>query len=386
MKKILILGGGAGGAVLASRLAKKLGSEVSITVLDKNLYHEFRPSYLWIATGYREPDHIRKPLTLLEKRGVRYSNEEIRSIDLGNRTVTTDKSKYEYDYLVVSLGAVLKPEKIKGLDGAHHAWELSDALKLRSALSEFRGGKVVIGPTRTPYRCPPAPIEIAFMIRYLATIRGFSDKTDITVVHPDWSKPMEAFGPFMSSSFEKFMEDYKIQFIGRWRVEEVDPVGKVVIGANGEKLKYDLAILVPPHEPAKPVADNPDLIDKESGFMSVDKRSLRHPKYDEVYGIGDIIAPTLKIGMAGVFAHFQADYVATRLVNEIKGVYMGLEYNRTGICVMDLGFLGAGAFCDFGSYIDGKSAYPDCYMLGGMSIMRILKIAFERMWFKELFG
>lgn len=386
MKKILILGGGAGGAILASRLARKLGGEAEVTVIDKSPYHEFRPSYLWVATGYREPDHVRRPLKLLERKGVRYVNEEVRSIDLGNRVVKADSSYYGYDYLVVSLGAILRPEKIKGLEAVHHPWELEDAVKLRYALSEFRGGKVVIGPTSTHHRCPPAPIELAFMIKYVSTIRGHSEKTEVTVVHPDWSKPMEAFGPFVSSAIQKLMDDYSIQFIGRWRVEEVDPVNKVIVGSNGEKLKYDLAVLVPPHEPARPIAENPDLVDKNSGYMSVDRRSLRHPKYDEVYGIGDVVSPTLGLGMAGVFAHFEADYLATRLTNEIKGVYMGLDYNRSGICVMDLGFIGVGAYCDFGSYMDGRSAYPDCYTLGSMGILRIFKVAFEKMWFREVFG
>ncbi|MEZ0290713.1 MAG: FAD/NAD(P)-binding oxidoreductase [Sulfolobales archaeon] len=385
MKRVVILGGGAGGAVLASRLAKKLRNEASVVLVDKNLYHEFRPSYLWIATGLREPDQIRRPLNLLERRGVKYVNDEVQKIDLGNRRVIGAKSSFEYDYLIISLGTVLRPDKIRGLDATYHNWELDDALKLRSALSEFRGGNVVIGPTRTPYRCPPAPVEIAFMIRYLSTIRGVSDKTKITVIHPDWSKPMEPFGPFMSAAFQNFMEKYNIEFIGRWTVDYVDPKERVVTSVNGEKLKYDLAILIPPHEPAKPVAENPDLINKDSGYMSVDRKSLRHPKYDEVYGIGDIVAPTLRLGMAGVFAHFQADYVATRIANELRGVYMGLEYNRTGVCVMDLGFVGAGAFCDFDDYMEGKTEYPDCYMLGSMSIMRIFKIAFEKMWFRELF-
>jgi sulfide:quinone oxidoreductase len=152
---ILILGGGAGGAVLASRLAKKLGEKVNITVVDKNPYHEFRPSYLWISMGIREPDHARRPLKLLEKKKIRFLNEEVLSIDLANRQVKTTNHVLNYDYLAISLGAELVPEKIKGLDKIYHPWEMDTSLKLREEIARFKGGKVVVGPTRLPHRCPP---------------------------------------------------------------------------------------------------------------------------------------------------------------------------------------------------------------------------------------
>jgi len=383
---ILILGGGAGGAVLASRLAKKLGEKVNITVVDKNPYHEFRPSYLWISMGIREPDHARRPLKLLEKKKIRFLNEEVLSIDLANRQVKTTNHVLNYDYLAISLGAELVPEKIKGLDKIYHPWEMDTSLKLREEIARFKGGKVVVGPTRLPHRCPPAPLEIAFMIRYLTEQRKISDKTEIKVIHPEWTKPMESFGPFFAEMFSRLMEQYKIEFIGRWIVDHVDTENKIIISDKGEKLNYDLAILVPPHEPSKPIKNNPDLLDSGSGYMKVDKKTLNHPTYKEVYGLGDIIAPTIGLGMAGVFAHFQADYISTRIADEINGVYMQLDWNKTGVCVMDLGFIGAGAFCDFTEMLEGRARYPDCYMLGGMGILRIVKMAFEKYWFKDIFG
>jgi sulfide:quinone oxidoreductase len=51
--------------------------------------------------------------------------------------------------------------------------------------------------------------------------------------------------------------------------------------------------------------------------------------------------------MAGVFAHFQAEYVASRIADEIKGAYMGEHYNMSGVCVMDMGYIGATVYCDF---------------------------------------
>ena len=388
-KKIVILGGGSGGVVVASRLSKVLKDEiksrkVELILIDKNSNHEFRPSYLWVATGMRKPEEVARPLELLRQKGVEFINSEVREIDPENCKVKTENGEFEWDYLVVSLGTVLRPEKVKGIEKTYHAWELPEAKKLHKRLSEFRGGKIVIGPVEPIYRCSPAPFELAFMIRYISEQRNISEKTEITVIHP-WEEPMQPFGPFMVKAFYMFLSEFNVKFVAKFETEEITD-GKIR-AKDGREIEYDLAIIIPPHEPSPPVFRNPKLRNEEKfNYMLVDRRTLRHPNYKNIFGIGDIISPTLGIGMAGVFAHFQGDYVATQIADEIKGTFMGLTYNKTGLCVMDVGYLGAGVFCDFTDVIDGKAEYPKCWMLGGMKAFRGLKVAFERMWFGQFFG
>ncbi len=386
MKKILILGGGAGGVVTANRLAKKLNGNAEIILIDKNPHHEFRPSYLWITMGLREPEDIRRSLSLLEGRGIKVLNDNVVAIDAANRTVKTSNQSLTYDLLVVSLGAELKPELLEGSEHTYHAWESNDALKLRKALSSFHGGRIVIGPASMPYRCPPAPFELALMLRYLSEQRGIMEKTSITVIHPTWTTPMEPFGPFMQNMFRNFLEQFGVDFLGKWELDRVDGERKRLVSKRGDELEYDLAIIIPPHEPALPIKQSDELRSRESGYMDVDKKTLRNTQYDDVFGIGDIISPTLGLGMAGVFAHFEGDYVATQIVDEIKGVHMAMTYNKSGVCVMDIGYMGAGVYCDFTKVIEGTAKYPDCWVLGGMKAFRGAKVAFERMWFAELFG
>ena len=385
MKEIVVLGGGAGGAIAASRLSKMLKDKASITIIDKNPYHEFRPSYLWVAMGIREPNEIRRELRLLENKGIKFVNSNVESINPSDRYVLADGSRIKYDYLIISLGSELKPEQIKGLEHTYHTWELKDAIRLKQALSNFKRGRIVIGPASMPYRCPPAPFELALMLRYISDQRGVADDVDITIFHPEWSKPMEAFGPFMQNLFKNFLEEYNIRFIGSWKPSYIDHENKRIIADNNEYLDYDLAIVIPPHSPPKPIS-NSILADKRIGYMAIDKQSLRNTSYDDVFGIGDVIAPTLGIGMAGVFAHFEADYVASQIADELSGVRLAMNYNRSGICVMDIGYLGAAVFCDFSKVLLNNAKYPDCWLLGGMKAFRGVKMAFEKMWFAELFG
>ncbi len=382
-KKVLILGGGPGGVVVANNIIKKLGGDnVEVVLVDKTGYHVFQPSQLWIMTGQREPDDIRRPLKLLEGKNIKVLVDEVKIIKPEDHTVITGSQILPYDYLIVALGSIPEVSKIPGYE--HNVctpWTIEGAIKCRKLLAGFKRGNIIIAPLSWPYKCPPAPFETAFMLKYLLDQRGAVGDFGVTVLH-FWKEPMEPFGPSMVSAFKKFMDLYGVAFIGGVEVEGFD--GKHVVIRRGERIRYDLAIAVPPHSPPEPVA-NSELGDPSvEGYMKVDKRTLRSPKYDNVYGVGDVIAPSLGIGMAGVFAHFQAEYVASRIVDEIKGTYMGEHYNMSGVCVMDMGYLGAAVYCDFTKKIM-SGEYPDCVILGGMKVFRAIKYAFERFWLSKWF-
>lgn len=383
MKRVVILGGGSGGVVAAARLAKwgKPG-ESEVVLIDRSPWHEFRPSYLWVMTGKREPDDVRRPLSILEDRyGTKVVQASVTGIDPDAKKVETDRGSFEYDFLIVSLGAVLKDDpRVKGLEAP---WELDQALSVRERLSGFRGGHIVVGATSWPYRCPPAPFEVAFMMRYLAEQRGISGKTSITVFHP-WSQAMETFGPQMVEGFRKFMADYKVSWEGKFELKGHDVSSHVLEASDGRKLEYDLAIVVPPHE--APSVIRKSGLATESGYMDVRLPSMESPTHEGIFGIGDVVAPSIGLGMAGVFAHFQAEHVVSEILDRVRGTYVGELYNMVGICVMDCGYMGAAVWCDFTDKLMGKSNVPDCRMLGGMRAFRAVKAGFERYWFANIFG
>jgi sulfide:quinone oxidoreductase len=382
-ERVLILGGGTGGAVAARRFAQwaKPG-EVEVTLVDQSPWHEYRPSYLWVMTGKREPDDVRRPLAELERRwGTTVVQATVQRIDPDGRSVETDAGTIEYDTLIVSLGSVLSDDPlIAGLDAP---WELDASVRLRERLRDFRGGRVLVGPVSWPYRCPPAPFEVAFMLRYLAEQRGLEGRTDVTVFHP-WSEPMETFGPLMIRGFKQFLDQFGVGFVGGFELEHHDAASKTLSAKDGRDLPYDFAVAIPAHEAPAPVAHSP--LAADGGYMDVDLPSMRSPTYETVYGIGDVVAPTIGLGMAGVFAHFQAEHVVSQILDRTRGAFMGELYNMVGVCVMDTGYMGAAVWCDFTDKLMGRSPYPDCRMLGGMRAFRAVKVAYERYWFAHLFG
>ncbi|MEK6873949.1 MAG: FAD/NAD(P)-binding oxidoreductase, partial [Nanoarchaeota archaeon] len=164
MKQILILGGGMGGLVAANELRKKLGKKHKIILIDKKDKHIYAPSFLWLMLGNRKAEKIQKSLRFLERKGIDFVNEEILKIIPESKIVKTTKNEFNYDYLIISLGAELAPEKVKGLsDGGYNLYELSEVEKLRDNLKKFTEGSIVIVISSLPFKCPAAPYETALL-------------------------------------------------------------------------------------------------------------------------------------------------------------------------------------------------------------------------------
>src|SRR3989338_6594562 len=144
-KKILILGGGTAGLVAANELRKKIGKEHQIILIDKNSKHIYSPSFLWLMTGNRKAENIQKPLEVLNRKGISFVNEKVTSILPDKKIVKTEKSEFSYDYLIISLGAELAPESIKGISQeGYNLYKLEDVERLSSSLKDFQGSKIAI--------------------------------------------------------------------------------------------------------------------------------------------------------------------------------------------------------------------------------------------------
>jgi sulfide:quinone oxidoreductase len=383
VKRVVILGGGSGGAVAAKRLARwSREDEFEVVLIDRSAWHEYRPSYLWVMTGKREPDQVRRALSILSERyGTRVVKGEVTAIDPHARRVETDDGGFDYDYLIVSLGAELRRDSRHA--GLEAPWELDDSLAARERLAGFDGGHVLVGVESWPYRCPPAPFEAAMMLRYLAEQRGVSERTDIIVFHP-WQRPMETFGPLMVDGFGRFLEQREVDFEGGFQLDSHDASNRTLRGKDGRELSYDLALVVPAHQAPAVIRDSG--LAAVGGYMDVKLPSMASPEFDDVWGIGDVVAPTIGLGMAGVFAHFQAEHVVTQIIDRARGTYLGELYNMVGVCVMDTGYEGAAVWCDFTNKLLKGSEAPDCRLLGGMRAFRAIKSGFEAYWFSNLFG
>jgi len=183
--RVLVLGAGFGGLELTTRLSDELGDDADIVLIDKADGFVFGFSKLDVMFGRTTPQAVRHPYRDLMKPGVRFVQAPIRSIDPVRRRVETDVGVFDADVMVVALGADLDPSATPGLaEAGHEFYTVDGAFAARDVLHSFGGGRVVVGVTSTPFKCPPAPSETALMLHDYLVARGMRAASEISLVMP----------------------------------------------------------------------------------------------------------------------------------------------------------------------------------------------------------
>ncbi len=218
-KKVVILGGGAGGLVVANQLRKQLARDNEIVLVDKEKNHLFYPSLLWLMVGWRKIEQIQKPLSLLQRKGIKFINASAQKIDFEKRVVSTSEKDIPFDYLVIALGAATFPEKILGfLEGAYNLYDLSGAEKIRNALENFDKGRVVILITSMPFKCPAAPYEAALLLSAYFITKQMG--VEIEVITPE-TLPMGVAGPEVGNMVVSLLKARGIHFMPERQVVNI---------------------------------------------------------------------------------------------------------------------------------------------------------------------
>jgi sulfide:quinone oxidoreductase len=341
MKRILILGGGVGGTLTANLLVKKLRAridrgDVEVLVVDATGQHVYQPGFMYIAMGGERAANLQRPeRSLLDKR-VTLVVGEVATVDEARQIVRLkDGLPLGYDHLVLATGSRIVPEAIEHFDTeAHHFYTAEAAAKLRAALDAFDGGRIVIGIAGMPYKCPPAPLEVAFLIESELRDRKLRDRSTI-----DFCSPIgRAFTiESVSDMATPILETKGIELHTFFNVETIDAERKVVQSLEGEELPYDLLILVPPHKGQQFLMDS-GLAPAPGGWLPTDRHTLLVGDRPNVYALGD--ATDLPLSKAGSTAHFEAPVVAERIAAAIAGrapAGKHADYEGKVMCFFEIG-------------------------------------------------
>jgi sulfide:quinone oxidoreductase len=320
MTRIVIVGGGVGGTLTANLLAKKLRAridrgEVEVLVIDDHGTHTYQPGYMYIAMGAECESKLRKPERSLLDHRVRLTIGTVTAVDDARRLVTLASGEViAYDHLVLATGARILPEAIENFETeAHHFYTAEAARKLRHALDDFTGGQIVIGIASMPYKCPPAPLEVAFLIEAELRERGLRDRAEIHYCSPiGRSFTIES----VDAMATPILEQKGIELHTFFNVEAIDRERKVVQSLEGEELPYDLLVLVPPHKGQQFLIDS-GLAPAPGGWLPTDRHTLRVRDRQNIYAIGD--ATDLPLSKAGSTAHFEAPVIVEQIAAAIFG-------------------------------------------------------------------
>ncbi len=388
-KRILILGGGAAGVTSALTLAEAKQNhllDIDIVLVNRDEWHYMPPLWMDVAVEGLPVEDTRAPIRGLEKYGVNVVIGEATDIDLANRRIVlADSSVLEYDYLILALGSRNGWEVVSGLDKAgYHNYDPQNAVTLNRALADFQKGNITILVPEVPFRCLIYPLEIATVLghRYHAKGRDVS----IQVIAPRLPNGMtitERFGPEIQEIWARYLSKYNIEIITHNGIEKIDPDNRKIVARNAE-YNYDLLIKTPP--PRLPtVLERPELVNpKDPRWTVATPREFRHPKYTEVFLVGEHALPSVGLGLSGGLARNAAYKAATVIMNEVG--FAGEIYELTSVTwVAHVGNRGFVSACEI-TFDGSRYTVSHCYSIMESSLARMFKRAFYKGWLDRLRG
>ncbi len=361
MKKLVILGGGTAGTMVANRLSRELEPEEwEITVVDQDPIHYYQPGFLLMPFGiYRRRDVI-KPRKGLFASHVKFILSEIEVIEPDrNRVRLKDGTILPYDFLVIATGTQPRPEETPGLkDGEWYKsifdfYTIDGAEALARKLKAWEGGRLVLNVVDMPIKCPVAPLEFLFLADWFFTERGIRDKVEIVYATP---LPGAFTKPKASEVLGGMLEERGIQVIPDFYAESVDPEKKVLRSYEEEEVPFDLLVTVPLNMGAEVIARSG--IGDEMNYVPTDKHTLKAKAFDNVFVLGD--ATDLPASKAGSVAHFEAEVFTENFLRYIEGLELLPTFDGHANCYIETGY-GKATLIDFNYDVEpvpGRFPFP----------------------------
>ncbi|WP_106540519.1 type III sulfide quinone reductase, selenoprotein subtype [Prolixibacter denitrificans] len=370
MKRILILGAGTAGTMMANKLRKVLDrDEWEITIVDKHRTHYYQPGFLFIPFGIYNKQDVVKPKADFIPPGVKMVFSEVDKVEAEESKVRlADGSVLLYDYLIIATGTETRPDQTPGLVDKLWRKEIFDfytvdgAVELQKFFKQWEGGKLVLAITELPYKCPVAPIEFVCLADAYFTEKGIRDKVDITFVTPlagAFTKPIA------TKMLSELLAEKNIKVVPDFYLEKVDNEKKAIVSYDEQEIPFDVLTIVPMNM-GNSVIERSGLGD-DMNYVPTDKHTLRSEKYENIFVLGD--AANLPTSKAGSVAHFAAEILFENLMSAIEGRPLMAKFDGHANCYIETGF-GKGALIDF-NY--DTEPLPGTFPLPGIGPFGLLK-------------
>ena len=386
MKKLLILGAGTAGTMMANKMRKALPADTwNITIIEKDKTHYYQPGFLFIPFGYSGRKDIMKPGLKFFSKNIDVVYNEIDRIEVGeNRVFLMDGNTFEYDILIIATGARISPEDTPGLRG--ELWQkcifdfytIEGAEALALFFRTWEGGNLVINIADNPIKCPVAPLEFAFYADHFFTEKGIRDKVNITYVTPmsgAFTKPKASkmLGSLLGKKSINLISDF---FLG-----EVDNINKKIKDFGGREVSFDCLVTIPLHSGDPAIAKSG--LGDEFGFVKADRNTLQSVGYKNIFVIGD--AGNFPSSKAGAVAHFQSEVLQENLLSFINNKPLQASFDGHANCFVETGY-GKGILIDFNYDTEPLPGVFPVPLLGPFSLLKESRINhYGKLFFKWIY-
>ena len=373
MTKIIILGGGSAGTILANKLVKSVADgELKITVIDETNIHYYQPGFLFIPFGIYSKNMVIKPRSDYMPSNIDYIIAEVELIEPdNNRVVLKDGTKLNYDFLVIATGTRIAPEEIEGLSSGlgkniFDFYTIEGAVALAKFLRYWEGGRMVVNIAEMPIKCPVAPLEFVFLADWWFTENKMRDKVEII-----FSTPLDgAFTrPIAAKYLGEIVASKNIKIIPEFNISTVNTDKNIISTFDNKEIEYDLLIEIPTNMGSK-VIENSGFGD-DLHFVPTEKHTLLSKVKDNIFVAGD--ATDLPISKAGSAVHFQSEILIKNIIRRIDGKELLQDWDGHCNCFIESGF-GKGILIDFNyntEPLPGKFPMPG---LGPFSLLEETKM------------
>lgn len=370
MKRILILGAGTAGTMMANKLRKALDREEwNITIVDKHRTHYYQPGFLFIPFGIYGKHDVVKPKSDFIPVGVEIIYADIDRIVAEENKVLLEGGKViNYDFLLIATGTHTAPEETPGLKDKLWQKEIFDfytyegAIALHKFFKNWEGGKLVMAIAELPYKCPVAPIEFVCLADEYFTKRGIRDKVDITLVTP---LPGAFTKPIATKLLGEMLEEKNIKVIPDFYIEKVDNDKKALVSYDEIEVPFDVLTIVPMNIGSKMIERSG--LGDDMNYVPTNKLTLRSDQYENIFVIGD--AANLPTSKAGSVAHFSGEILFENIMSAIEGRPLTAEFDGHANCYIETGF-GKGLLIDFNYTVE---PLPGTFPLPGIGPFGLLK-------------
>lgn len=360
--KIVIIGGGLAGISTAAILSSKL-SNPDITILDADESMHYQPGYTLVATGVYKPDDVVYKKADFMPKGVKWIKENASEIDCdGNSVTTTSGQKVSYDFLIAAPGCELNYEAIEGMsksevgkNGIASLYYLDGAIETWKLIQDYcqKGGDGLFTHPNTPIKCGGAPKKIQYLVESYARNNGLKDKIN-TIFLPNGGAMfgVKPYAEMIERTYKEFGMDWKFKH----NLTKIDPSKKEATFTTVEKVKvgfddilnedvfedrpkevtmsYDFIHVTPPQKAPDAIKNSPISWKKggaaAGGWIELDKETLQHPTYKNVFGIGD--AAGIPMGKTGGSVRKQYHVLAENIVAAMEGKALSAKYDGYTVC------------------------------------------------------
>lgn len=343
--QIVIVGGGAAGITTAAQLLKQSQS-LDVAIVEPSEQHHYQPGWTLVGGGISPISKFTQDEQAVMPPGVKWIKGTVTQLDPDrNLVITADGKSIEYDYLVLCPGIQINWNGIEGLpealgkggvtsnysrDYAPYTWE---------TIQNFKGGTAIFTHPSTPIKCGGAPQKIMYLADdHFKRKSGVGVNTNVLFC----TAGATLFAaPVYNAELEKIVERRKIVPKYKHNLKAIKAATQEAVfdvttpdGVEEVSIHYDMIHVTPPMGAPDFIKQSP--LANAGGWVDVDKHTLQHGRYLNVFSLGD--ASSLPTSKTAASARKQAPVVVQNLLAQLQGNPLTAQYNGYTCCPLITGY------------------------------------------------